>query len=216
MENIMQMVKEAASYIKSRIDFKPEIAVILGSGLGPLAGKVNNQIIIKYSEIPHFKTSTVAGHAGELIALRCNDGKRDDMIVEEINELKIVPRRVAADIDEEKDVADILLLCKEGVERLAPARLLVARDGGIAVTGEIGKPEFAEIEVVDKARPAGGGTRLGKVLAICEQVDERALARVASAADGDHGAFGPQKSAHFGGRLQKFRFFDLHEDLLTV
>ena len=68
MENIMQMVKEAASYIKSRIDFKPEIAVILGSGLGPLAGKVNNQIIIKYSEIPHFKTSTVAGHAGELIA----------------------------------------------------------------------------------------------------------------------------------------------------
>ena len=95
-------------------------------------------------------------------------------------------------------MADILLLGKEGIERLAPARLLVARDGGIAVPGEIGEPERAEVEVIYKARSAGGRARLGEVFATCKQVDVGTLARIASAADGDHGPLRPQETAHFG------------------
>ncbi len=68
MADIMQMIEDAASYIKDRIDFTPEIAIILGSGLGPLAKEVTDPVVMKYSDIPHFKASTVAGHAGELIA----------------------------------------------------------------------------------------------------------------------------------------------------
>lgn len=67
-KNIMTMIDEAAGFIRSRINFTPEIAVILGSGLGPLAKEIERPFVIPYEEIPHFKASTVAGHAGELIA----------------------------------------------------------------------------------------------------------------------------------------------------
>lgn len=68
MQNIMTMIDESAGYIKDHIKGKPEIAVILGSGLGPLATQIENPIVMKYTEIPHFKASTVPGHAGELIS----------------------------------------------------------------------------------------------------------------------------------------------------
>jgi purine-nucleoside phosphorylase len=61
------MITEARDYIKSKISFVPEIAVILGTGLGTLADHIENKIVIKYSEIPHFPVSTVTGHAGEFI-----------------------------------------------------------------------------------------------------------------------------------------------------
>ena len=75
MENITNMIEESASYIKSRIDFTPEIAIILGSGLGPLSKEVTNPVVMKYSDIPNFKASTVTGHAGELIAGTVNERK---------------------------------------------------------------------------------------------------------------------------------------------
>lgn len=48
-------------------DFKPEIAIILGSGLGYLAGEVEGGAVIDYGLIPHFLTSTAPGHAGRLV-----------------------------------------------------------------------------------------------------------------------------------------------------
>lgn len=54
-------------YIKSRTDFKPEIGLILGSGLGALAEQVENAIIIDYSDIPGFPVSTVPGHQGRFV-----------------------------------------------------------------------------------------------------------------------------------------------------
>lgn len=68
VENLTDKINEAAGFIKSRISFIPEIAIILGSGLGPLADEITDPVVINYSLIPHFKVSTVAGHAGELIA----------------------------------------------------------------------------------------------------------------------------------------------------
>ncbi|TQQ85855.1 purine-nucleoside phosphorylase [Peptacetobacter hominis] len=61
-------IKKAAEYIKEKIDVTPEIGLILGSGLGVIADKVENPISIKYSDIPGFPESTVKGHAGELVA----------------------------------------------------------------------------------------------------------------------------------------------------
>lgn len=60
-------IKEAGEYIKGKINKTPDVAVILGSGLGSLADEIENKTIIKYSEIPHFPKSTVVGHAGEFI-----------------------------------------------------------------------------------------------------------------------------------------------------
>ena len=62
--------REAASYLKSRINFNPEALIILGSGLGQVANELEDSIKIPYSEIPHFKTSTAPSHAGLLAAGR--------------------------------------------------------------------------------------------------------------------------------------------------
>ena len=59
--------QEAADYILSKISGKPETAIILGSGLGALANKIEQATIIPYSEIPHFMRSTATGHKGNLI-----------------------------------------------------------------------------------------------------------------------------------------------------
>lgn len=67
-EDLMLQIDSATGFLKQKIDFIPEIAIILGSGLGPLANEVTNPVTIPYSDIPGFKASTVAGHAGTLIA----------------------------------------------------------------------------------------------------------------------------------------------------
>ncbi len=67
MTNYIQIINEATDYIRERIGTLPEIAIILGSGLGALSTHVTDATILKYEEIPHFKASTVPGHAGELI-----------------------------------------------------------------------------------------------------------------------------------------------------
>ncbi|QGQ95980.1 purine-nucleoside phosphorylase [Paenibacillus psychroresistens] len=63
--NYLLQILEAAGYIRDKLaDRKPEIALILGSGLGDLAEQITNPVMISYSEVPHFPVSTVAGHAG--------------------------------------------------------------------------------------------------------------------------------------------------------
>lgn len=62
-----EKIVEATEYIKGITDIKPEIALILGSGLGAMAENIKNPVKIKYSDIPNFPVSTVVGHAGELI-----------------------------------------------------------------------------------------------------------------------------------------------------
>lgn len=59
--------RKSADYIRSKIDFVPEVGLILGSCLGPLADKIQNPVVIDYKDIPNFLTSTVASHAGKLI-----------------------------------------------------------------------------------------------------------------------------------------------------
>ena len=62
-----EQVEEAAAWIRGRTDARPEIGLILGSGLGVLAEAMKGATAIPYREIPHFPVSTVAGHAGELV-----------------------------------------------------------------------------------------------------------------------------------------------------
>ncbi len=63
----LSQIEEATTAVASFIDTVPDIAIILGSGLGPLATQIENPKRLKYEDIPHFSKSTVAGHAGELI-----------------------------------------------------------------------------------------------------------------------------------------------------
>ncbi len=63
MDNMLQKIQEAKSFLAEKIGFAPEIGLILGSGLGVLADEIDNPIKIKYEDIPHFPVSTVEGHA---------------------------------------------------------------------------------------------------------------------------------------------------------
>ena len=57
-----------ADYVKTRIGGEtPEVALILGSGLGDFASRIENPVTVDYRDIPHFLVSTVASHAGQLI-----------------------------------------------------------------------------------------------------------------------------------------------------
>lgn len=58
---------EIISYLKSKNVIKPEIGIILGSGLGILAQEICEPVRIPYSEIPYFPQSTVVGHNGQFI-----------------------------------------------------------------------------------------------------------------------------------------------------
>ena len=58
---------ESSEYILQRCKQQPTIGIILGSGLGKLADKIESPTIIPYKDIPHFKTSTAIGHKGNMI-----------------------------------------------------------------------------------------------------------------------------------------------------
>ena len=53
--------------VRAKTDFKPEIAVILGSGLGEFANEIKIEDTIEYTEIEGFPVSTVKGHAGRFV-----------------------------------------------------------------------------------------------------------------------------------------------------
>jgi purine-nucleoside phosphorylase len=61
------IIDEAAAFIRTTTDIRPEIGLILGSGLGVLGDELEDAVTIPYEDIPHFPISTVEGHAGELL-----------------------------------------------------------------------------------------------------------------------------------------------------
>jgi purine-nucleoside phosphorylase len=60
---------EAVEFVRSRVTqgARPSVAIILGSGLGGLADRIENPTVVSYSEIPGFRSSSAKGHRGELI-----------------------------------------------------------------------------------------------------------------------------------------------------
>jgi len=68
----MEKIKETIEFINSKTNnFKPQVAIILGSGLGCFCNELNG-IKIKYSDIPNFAQSTIEGHKGELLFCEIN------------------------------------------------------------------------------------------------------------------------------------------------
>jgi len=64
---MLQAINEAVSYIREKISGTPEVAIILGSGLGGIVDHMEEECSIAYEDIPHFPESTVQGHEGKLI-----------------------------------------------------------------------------------------------------------------------------------------------------
>jgi purine-nucleoside phosphorylase len=64
---MLKKIRETIEYLESRISEKPEIGIILGTGLGGLVKEIEVQHTFPYEFIPNFPVSTVDGHRGQLI-----------------------------------------------------------------------------------------------------------------------------------------------------
>lgn len=64
---MLEKIRATAEFLKERIPSNPEVGIILGTGLGGLAAKIDIEKELEYSDIPNFPISTVEGHSGKLI-----------------------------------------------------------------------------------------------------------------------------------------------------
>jgi len=67
MLEMLKKIKETTEYIQKNVNVKPEIGIILGTGLGGLVNEIEITHVIPYETIPNFPVSTVEGHSGKLI-----------------------------------------------------------------------------------------------------------------------------------------------------
>ena len=65
---LFDRAEEAATAIRRFVASVPKVAVVLGSGLGSLADRLDDRVVVPYAEIPRFPAPTVVGHQGNLIA----------------------------------------------------------------------------------------------------------------------------------------------------
>ncbi len=59
--------EQAAQFVLSKTKLRPEIALVLGSGLGGFADELEDAVRIPYADIPHYPKPTAEGHAGQLV-----------------------------------------------------------------------------------------------------------------------------------------------------
>jgi purine-nucleoside phosphorylase len=64
---MLEKIAETTEFLRKKGFENPDAGIILGTGLGGLATKIENRIEIDYREIPNFPVSTVEGHEGKLI-----------------------------------------------------------------------------------------------------------------------------------------------------
>ncbi len=67
MTNLYDRIQATAAAVRQRTDLQPDVALILGSGLGTLADEIDAVATIPYGDLPAFPRSTVEGHRGELV-----------------------------------------------------------------------------------------------------------------------------------------------------
>lgn len=68
MNELSEQIDESAAAIRSAIgSVSPKVGIILGSGLGGLAQRIDDATPLPYAEVPHFPSSTAVGHAGRLM-----------------------------------------------------------------------------------------------------------------------------------------------------
>jgi purine-nucleoside phosphorylase len=65
-------VRDAADAVRGRLKETPEVAIVLGSGLGAFANSLADPVSLPYASLPHWPASRVIGHEGRLVVGRSN------------------------------------------------------------------------------------------------------------------------------------------------
>lgn len=66
-DSVFEKATAAAGFVTRRTELRPEIGIVLGSGLGAFAEELEEKTAIPFAEIPHFPQSSVPGHSGKLV-----------------------------------------------------------------------------------------------------------------------------------------------------
>jgi purine-nucleoside phosphorylase len=66
-QSVHEQLAETLAYIRKHTRIRPEIGIILGTGLGGLVNEIRKEMVLDYDEIPNFPISTVESHHGKLI-----------------------------------------------------------------------------------------------------------------------------------------------------
>ena len=66
-KGLLREIEEARAFVAARADVKPEVGIVLGTGLGQFAAAMRDPVVIPYADIPHFPHTKVESHAGDLI-----------------------------------------------------------------------------------------------------------------------------------------------------
>ena len=67
MNEVYEKLQKCYESVREKIDFKPKVALVLGSGLGDFAKRIRVEAELDYHAIDGFPVSTVEGHAGRFI-----------------------------------------------------------------------------------------------------------------------------------------------------
>ena len=71
--DLFTRAESAAACVLSQTELRPQIGLVLGSGLGAFADDLTDAVRIPYAHIPTFPRSTAVGHAGQLVVGRAGD-----------------------------------------------------------------------------------------------------------------------------------------------
>jgi len=73
---MLATVKESKEFLESKLaGFKPDVALVVGSGLGAVAASLEKPVTIPYADVPHFPKPGVLGHAGQMLFGECSGKK---------------------------------------------------------------------------------------------------------------------------------------------
>lgn len=64
---LLEQIEAATAFVRPRLPARPDVGIILGTGLGQFASAMPGATVIPYAEIPHFPMPSVESHAGELV-----------------------------------------------------------------------------------------------------------------------------------------------------
>jgi purine-nucleoside phosphorylase len=70
--DLNRRAEEAAAVLRPAASLAPKVAVVLGSGLNELAGRIVEARTVPYDQVPHFPRTTVAGHEGKVLFGKLN------------------------------------------------------------------------------------------------------------------------------------------------
>src|SRR5580693_7405184 len=71
--DLFTRAESAAAFVLAQSALRPQIGLVLGSGLGAFADELTDAVRIPYADIPAFPRSTAVGHAGQLVVGKSGD-----------------------------------------------------------------------------------------------------------------------------------------------